>query len=86
MAGPESSDNFLDLAYELFQREGTWWVQLILGGSSDERSDMIEFSLATVDERIAKLRLQHLLTNRHSFSISITGADLVSVKFGCMTH
>lgn len=75
MAGPESSDNSLDLAHELFQREGTWWVQFVLAGSGDVVSDRVAFSLATVDEREAKLRLQHLLTNRRRFSISITGAD-----------
>src|ERR1700730_17980511 len=69
------SDDCPNLVHELFQRDGTWWVQFVFKGSDDERYDTIEFSLATANESLAKLRLGRLLTNRHSLSISITEVD-----------
>ena len=80
MARVKSSDDRPNLVHELFQKDGTWWVQFVLGDSADEPRDTVEFSLATGDERIAKFRLGRLLTNRYNFSISITGVDWPASK------
>ena len=86
MARGNSSDDCPNLVHELFQKDGTWWVQFVLGDSADEPRDTVEFSLATGDERIAKFRLGRSFLLIGSIFNLDNRCRLASLKIVSMTH